>query len=194
MVSILTLGNPRDLRLFHALQSILLPRGPVLSVCRGKSRIPPEQPSFFLGDCGLSGRVAGRALLAIKDTDPLPAILRAGEESLVILCSHNPQAVRLVASTGLPAVTCGLSPRDTVTFSSRGKEEGTVALQRPLVLPGGQMVDPGEVPIRFPPSWDAYTVLCCAAVAALLDGTDRELTLGKPSALMKIFSNDPRKN
>ena len=28
--------------------------------------------------------------------------------------------------------------------------------------------EPGEFPAAFPPQWDAYTVLCCGAVAALL--------------------------
>ena len=193
MVSILTLGNPRDLRLFRALEALLAGRGGTAAVCREWIRIPREPPAFFLAERGLRGAVDGQALVAVKDASPLPPFLQAGPGSLAILCSHNPQAVGLVARSGLEAVTCGLSPRDTVTFSSRGSGRGTVALQRPLGFPGAQWVDPGEFPIRFPASWDPYTVLCCAAVAALLGCGDRELVLGEGPP-PDDFANLPRRN
>ena len=194
MVSILTLGNPRDLRLFWALEGLLASRGPVLALCREGVWLPRQAPSFLLADRGLSGGVRGRALVAVKDAALLPPFLEAEAGSLAILCSHNPRAVGLVARSGLEAVTCGLSPRDTVTFSSREKDRGTVAFQRPLGFPGAAAVEPGEFPIRFPSSWDPYTVLCCAAVAALLGWGDRELALAAGGFFHGDFASDPRKN
>ena len=178
MVPIFTLGNPRDLRLFYALRRMLSAWGPVLSSNLEGSWIPSQEPSFLLEDRGLCGNFHGRALFILKDTHPLPPRLQSEEGSLAVLCSHNRDAVQLLADTGLQAVTCGLSPRDTVTFSSLEPGRGTIALQRPLQFPGGILsAEPREFPTLFPSHWNPSIVLCCAATAAVLGFNEEVLEL-----------------
>ena len=169
MIPVLTLGDPRDLRLFQALRGLLAGKGPLLALGSREVWLPGGKTPFLLGDCGLVSQIWGNGLLAVKNCQLLPSSLYAQEGSLAVICSHHRESVELLARTGIQAVTCGLPPRDTVTFSSLEPGRGTVALQRPLRLPAFSLrAEPGEFPAAFPPQWDAYTVLCCGAVAALL--------------------------
>lgn len=81
----------------------------------------------------------------MKNCQLLPSSLYAQEGSLAVICSHHRESVELLARHGIQAVTCGLSPRDTVTFSSLEPGRGTVALQRPLRLPAFSLrAEPGN--------------------------------------------------
>lgn len=78
----------------------------------------------------------------------------------------NEDAVRLLQKCCLQTVTCGMSLRDTLTFSSIGGETAVVSLQRALVTLKGETVEPREIPVRFGNGHGQYALL--AAVAVLL--------------------------
>lgn len=118
MIPVLTLGDPRDLRLFQALRGLLAGKGPLLALGSREVWLPGGKTPFLLGDCGLVSQIWGNGLLAVKNCQLLPSSLYAQEGSLAVICSHHRESVELLARTGIQAVTCGLSPRDTVTFSS----------------------------------------------------------------------------
>lgn len=44
-------------------------------------------------------------------------------------------------------VSCGLSPRDSLTFSSMGDRDAVVCVQRALLRPDGAQVEPQELPL-----------------------------------------------
>lgn len=44
-------------------------------------------------------------------------------------------------------VSCGLSPRDSLTFSSMGDWDAVVCVQRALIRPDGGQVEPQELPL-----------------------------------------------
>lgn len=44
-------------------------------------------------------------------------------------------------------VSCGLSPRDSLTFSSMGDRDAVVCVQRALIRPDGGQVEPQELPL-----------------------------------------------
>lgn len=47
-------------------------------------------------------------------------------------------------------VSCGLSARDSLTFSSMGDRDGVVCVQRALLRPDGGQVEPQELPLNCP--------------------------------------------
>lgn len=166
MFSIITVGDPWDLRIHQTLLEQLRRRGRVLaSSARGVS-IPDGPADFFLGDCGCTGAVGGKCLLVIKNEALLPTLLDAPGCTLAVVYSHNRAAVELVAASGLQAVTCGLSSRDTITFTSMDSQSGAIALQRAIQGPDGQLTEQSELPVRITTPQDSYTMLSCAAVLA----------------------------
>lgn len=84
-------------------------------------------------------------------------------------------AIDAVSKYGLQAVTCGLSQKATVTYSSLEQECAVVSLQREIRSLRGDTVYPREIPIHFTSarelSGDAYALLAATA-ALLLSGQD----------------------
>lgn len=69
-------------------------------------------------------------------------------------------------SQGIQVVTCGLSPKDTFTFSSRGEDSAVVSLMRAVETTAG-IVEPMEIPISFVPGAEDYPLLSTTAALVL---------------------------
>ncbi|HBD86649.1 MAG TPA: hypothetical protein DC001_04400 [Clostridiales bacterium] len=50
-------------------------------------------------------------------------------------------------------VSCGLSPRDSLTVSSMGDQNAVVCVQRALLRPDGAQVEPQELPVNCSGEW-----------------------------------------
>lgn len=66
-------------------------------------------------------------------------------------------------------VPCGLSQKNTVTFSSIGNDTAVVALQRSLVTLKGNVAEPREIPLRFGAFRGNFALLAAAAVLILTE-------------------------
>jgi len=83
-----------------------------------------------------------------------------------VVNSDNSEAADMLRGDGVQTVTCGLSQKDTVTFSSLENDRAVVSLQRGLKSLDGSDIEPVEVPVSFSPAHGEYPIL--AAVAVLL--------------------------
>lgn len=83
-----------------------------------------------------------------------------------VVDSDSVGAVSLLRGKGIETVTCGLSQKDTFTFSSLENDHAVVSLQRSIKALDGSDIVPVEVPVAFSASHSEYPVL--AAVAVLL--------------------------
>lgn len=75
-------------------------------------------------------------------------------------------------------ITCGLSPRDSLTLSSREGDTLWAALQRELVTVDGQVVERQEFPLRLEPGAGELPSLAAAGALLLLGVPPEEL--GRP--------------
>lgn len=82
-----------------------------------------------------------------------------------VLNPENEQAAALLKSRQVPIITCGLSHKDTVTFSSRSPTTALVSLQREIHTTNGVLVEPRELPVTLTTPRDDYPLL--ASIAAL---------------------------
>lgn len=82
-----------------------------------------------------------------------------------VLDPENEEAAALLRVHHVPIVTCGLSQKNTVTFSSRTPTTAVVSLQREIHTPDGTLIEPRELPIRLETPRDDYSLL--ATIAAL---------------------------
>lgn len=80
--------------------------------------------------------------------------------------SDNKDAVKVLRNDRIQTVTCGLSQKDTLTFSSLESDRAVISLQRGLKALDGSEIGPVDVPITFSPSHNEYPLL--AAIAVLL--------------------------
>lgn len=83
-----------------------------------------------------------------------------------ILESDNAGAAGMLAHTGVTAVTCGMSPRDTLSLSSNDFPVSLVSIQRDLLTPDDRIIEPADIPVSLSAPAPEHPLL--AACAALL--------------------------
>lgn len=84
-----------------------------------------------------------------------------------IIDSDNTKAADMLRAQGTQTVTCGLSQKDTITFSSLENDRAVVSLQRGLVALDGSELLPVEIPVTFNDSHSEYPILASTAVLLL---------------------------
>lgn len=86
---------------------------------------------------------------------------------VAIIDSDNRTGADMLRKNGIQTVTCGLSQKDTMTFSSLENDRAVVSLQRGLAALDGSELFPVEVPVTFKLSHGEYPVLASVAVLLL---------------------------
>ena len=98
------------------------------------------------------------------------------ESSYLVFHSDSRAAADLAATGHCRLLDYGFSLRDSLTFSSLSEKQAVVALQRPLLLLTGEMLEPVEFPVALRGKIDADLLLSTAAVF-LLCGKMAEFSL-----------------
>jgi hypothetical protein len=82
---------------------------------------------------------------------------------------------RLGGLRAASAVSYGVSSRDSLTLSSRGRGGLWAALQRELVTVKGQVVEQQEFPLPLPPDGEVLPMLAAAGALLLLGAAPEQL-------------------
>ena len=88
------------------------------------------------------------------------------QDYIAVVDPENEEAIAMLKKNSMRTVTCGMSAKDTITYSSIDPECAIVSLQRELKTVGGEDLDPGEFPIKALSCKKDFALL--AAVAVLL--------------------------
>lgn len=91
------------------------------------------------------------------------------KNAIFIVNSEDKKALRFLSKTSSVAVTCGLSSKDTFTFSSKDDETAVVSLMRSVKSVYENTAEPMEIPISFPQNTDEYTILSLVATLILTE-------------------------
>lgn len=95
------------------------------------------------------------------------AALQIPANSLAIVDTVNQPALSMLQRSSVSAVTCGMSPRDTLTLSSSKERSAAVCIQRQMQTMAGQTVDEREIPVHFERRYEPYTLLSICALLIL---------------------------
>ncbi len=77
-----------------------------------------------------------------------------------ILNSAIADDIETAKKSGGEVISCGLSLRDTVTFSSFTDDRCVISIQRPITRFDGKTVEPFELPLSVADGDDRYGILC----------------------------------
>lgn len=175
MVKIILLGQPhnRHLELFfienlskHYCLTAFSDNG-VLSAGEGKNLMLLSLPKLTY--C-YSDHCINILTPHLKLSEPLPA------GTTVIAASDDERQLKALAKAQILVITCGLSSKDTFTFSSKEEESAVVALMRSVKSVYGHTVEPMEIPISFPPKTDDFTLLSYTASLILTETINSQNT------------------
>ena len=89
------------------------------------------------------------------------------EEFVAITEPDNEKAIKILQKNSLQTVTCGLSQRDTLTFSSLDTGKAVISLQREIKDLAGKSVLPHEIPVVYQTKFRDYPLLAATAVLLL---------------------------
>ncbi len=94
--------------------------------------------------------------------------VKIGSERYFICNSATEGDLKLAKKSCGEVITCGMSLRDSVTFSSFTYESCVINVQRSLRRFDGSKVEPFEFPCRRKPDDDCYGLLCANLLLILL--------------------------
>ncbi len=134
----------------------------------GVLSVKKSNPTMIICDIQSFDTVkAEKAIVIYKDMLPMPQRLLAVGHGVAIVDSSNYQLSQTLSDTGLPAITCGLHSRDTITLTSMGEDSAVIGIQRAIVNFDGSATEPQELPIGFAKPIDRFTLMAAAAILIL---------------------------
>ncbi len=156
-------------RFWNSLRNILGRGFDVISCVSGRLEVQKKKTAgtqLFLTDGkGLEFVSAENAVVIIRDAGCLTC--RTQGDGVAVVDAGRESAVRLAAETRLDAITCGLSPRDTITLSSIKEDSAVIGLQRGVACFDGSVAEPQEIPVAFSHGADSFALMCAAALYIL---------------------------
>lgn len=109
-----------------------------------------------------------KVIVVYKQQAPIPEPLAVAQSSVVaIVDSGSEELLCHVSDTRLPAITCGLRSRDTITLSSMDGESAVVDLRRCICCLDGSEAEPQEIPLKRPATQDNFLLMAFAAILIL---------------------------
>lgn len=87
---------------------------------------------------------------------------------ICIASSSNTDLLKMLADTHARVITCGMSGKDTVTYSSKSDYAISISLQREMLNCTGQIIEPLELVFSLEEHYRSYELLTYAAILILL--------------------------
>ncbi len=107
------------------------------------------------------------SLIILKKRARMDGLKNISNNIPILASSENHKQLEKISKLGLCVITCGLSEKDTLTFSSVGKESSVVSLQRSFF---GHA--PMEIPILHSKTNTLFAMQCIAAITIILEKKD----------------------
>lgn len=176
MISVVIAASNQDRKFWNAIQNILS-RGFNSIHCVGRcADARSESAELFLADAGSFDLIYSEtAIVIFKDAEKLDTKFETNKQVVAIVDSCNKEALKLASETGFPAITCGLSTRDTITLSSINEDSAVINLQREITCFDGNVTEPQEIPVSLYSPIDSFALMCVAAIF-ILSGNTKHLS------------------
>ena len=184
MVTVLLCGSEKDAEITNILLAAIrsADASALHITAKTVSMLPPDaQNADFLviDNANIQGAHMEKGVIVFKQEIKgcLELDLPAG--FIAVTESDNDTAIKILQKNALQTVTCGLSQRDTLTYSSLDSEKAVISLQREIKSLHGESMLPHEIPVALQSTRSDYPLLAAVAVL-LLSGIkvpERGLTL-----------------
>jgi len=172
MITVLLIGSEEEVDISNVLiDAIKAINASTLHLTAKSISVQPHntnQIDFLIVDnMNISNIDTDRGIAVFKQKIPgIDNSYKIPSNFIAVTDSENNDAVSILLKNGMQTVTCGLSQKDSITFSSRDDEDAVVSLQREIKTLNGNAVFPHEIPIKLESVKGEYPVL--AAIAVLL--------------------------
>lgn len=178
LLTILVAAKEENKDFWNELACLLGKHFSMLRAFGGAMSVPAGNPSVVVSDMKSFASIKSDQLIVVyKDVVPLSVKL-TGERLVAVVDSSDSTVTEQVSATKLPAITCGLFARDTITLSSMNVDSAVIGIQRSISCFDGSRAEPQDIPVKLAKSVDSFTLMCAAAVL-ILSGNIKKLIKGK---------------
>lgn len=87
---------------------------------------------------------------------------------VVLIHSKNLKCRQNISDLGISVISCGMSEKDTLNFSSVGSENSVISLQRELQM-GENVIEPMEIKIKHPQDMDSFIMQIFTVIVLLME-------------------------
>ena len=131
------------------------------------------RPEIMLCDLkNFSGAHTDKIIIVYKKPQTITAGPEGVSSAVAIVDSSDEKLLEHVCGTRLPAITCGLRSRDTITLSSIDTDSAVVDLRRSISCLSGGSAEPAEFPLRLENPTDSFLLMAVAAILILSGKTE----------------------
>ncbi len=172
MVKVFVFGDRSERKFTEKLCQILNGFGGVLGFYNGNVIETGNTYEFLLCDCErLEKFDLSDAVLIFKtrQKNRWNHKLNVSQRVISIVNEGNQKAFHMLKDSPVPTLTCGMSPKDTLTLSSISDTSAVVSVQREIKDLNNQTIEPCEIKINFENRFSDYELLSACAVLLLAD-------------------------
>ena len=176
MTTIFLCGEREDTGIRRILVRVLSRYGGIQWYDGHRIQASRQEPEFFLYETPHIPRAEGiEGILIFKNLFYLHEGEKASKGFLPVLDSRNLAAAAALQGTQAIGITCGASPRDTLSMASLRDDSAVVSLQREIKDLEGKTWEPHDRTIRLETGAEMYPILVSCAVL-LLSGKGNQET------------------
>ena len=175
MINIILCGKAIDTSISDALLPTLARYGGV-QYCSEKrlGRFGGGTNEFFLYDCEKVPQIELEyGILLFKNSFHSSQNISIPSGFSCVLETKNLNAAVILKDTNTAAITCGTSPKDTISIAGLGLDEtnATLSLQRSIITVGGGILEPHDFTVKLLSKLGPHRILAVCAVL-LISGID----------------------
>lgn len=169
MIHVVLYGSALDTAIRQAMVDDLAKRFAIRYQDRRSIRDFGKNPELLLVDTENLASLDAEPAILIMKTDAVPLSLTHCPRPVpTIANSENAEQLAALAKLSIPVITCGMRPKDSVTFSSCGDERVVASLGRTIRTVSGDELEPLEIPFHDCFGMEGYPLLAYAALRMLL--------------------------
>lgn len=176
MVSVFLYGSEKESGVINVLlPAIHAAHAAVIHVtARTVSLLPPDADHYaflILDSTNIQNFHMDKGIVLFKNDLTGCTDITLPSDFIAIVDPQNEKAAEIIKKYRLQTITCGLSQRDTLTYSSIDAENAVISLQREIKTLQGNPILPREIPILLNSAYDNYQLLAAMAVLLLSEVT-----------------------
>lgn len=146
LICIFLAGNDEDARICDYFYQKLRKKLPVISISADKILKSGAENELILVCREAVPKIDAEFLLILGKNAPANSIQNLGNCVAAIVSSDAEHQLNILSESSVPTITCGLFPKDTVSYSSKTDESIVFSLQRTIERLNGEVAEPFELP------------------------------------------------
>jgi hypothetical protein len=167
LLCVVVAAKKEDDSFWLAMAGLLEERFRVLRAWAGVLEARGGEAELLLADMSYRAVRADQVVFVYRDFESVNPELPIDTGAIAIVDSSKEELLTYVATTGLPAITCGLSAKDTVTLSSIRTDSAVINLQRAVTCFDGTLAEPQEIPISRREDANSFALMAASAICLL---------------------------